>query len=225
MFQHVPIFLAITNLYHAILVFLIKKNELNNVSLRVCGSTGVFGTVIIIVICNSTSENTSPLLWLFAHIIFNLLYYLYLYKINLDISYTTQIYYRNFFSVILLFPISLYLDVLHLPSNRGWEFYAGCFSSGVLGTFLQVWTFKISTQPNHLQIECLAKVICSVIAYKIFFADIQKLTWVLVILNFLICAIFLKSTDQKTRNVKSEINLSLPPSHIRKSDSDLMLLV
>lgn len=218
-------FLAITNLYPAVLFFLTQKKEVSNASLRVCGSTAVLGTIVIIVICDFTSETRSSVIWLLCHIILNLVYYLYLKKLNLDLSNTTQIYYRNFFSIIVLFPISLYLDVLHLPGSSGWEFYGGCFLSGILGTVLQIWTFKISMNPNYLQFESLAKVLSSIIAFKLFFANIEPLVWILIVFNFLICATFLKNCEKNATSVRSGINLSIPPVHGAKTDSDLLSLV
>lgn len=214
--------MAITNTYPAILSFLTKKRDGSHVSLRVCGSSAVLGTVFIIAILTTTGENISPLLWLFGHVFLNFLYYLYLNKLNFDLSNTTQIYYRNFFSIIFLLPISFYLDVLHVPTNRGWEFYVGCFVSGVFGTLLQVWTFKVSQKSNFLKIDTLAKLLCSLIACKLFHTNIQYSIWAVIVVNFLISGIFLKITEKCPSNIKSQIYLALPPQNVNVVEIDMV---
>mgnify|MGYP006952285715 CR=1 FL=1 len=184
---------------------------MSNASLKVCGSAGTLGTIIIIIIFTSNPNSISPILWLLTHIILNIIYYLYLNKMNLDLSNTTQIYYRNFFSVIFLFPISFFLDVLHLPRNGGWEFYGGCFLSGILGTLLQMWTFKISDRPNFLLFEGISKISCSLIAHNLFLSsNIDPFVWILILINFFICMIFINNSRKENVNVKSKINLSIP---------------
>lgn len=173
-------FLAITNINPAVNILLLENDsgKTGNFA-RVGGSIAVVGTVATIIIIYYTPRYD----WLLGHIIFNFFQSYFLHILKIEMTDTTYIYYRNFFSIAALLPISIFLDVLHLPTYFSWKYCLGCLMSGVLGTFLQLWTFKVESKSNSVNFQSLAKLLSSFVAYEMFFANIEPVVWFLIVVN------------------------------------------
>lgn len=182
-------------------------------SSRVCGSFVIFGTAIMIIVLNIAPF--IKYLYMLGHVALNILQTQYMEKLKLNLTSMTKIYYRNFFSVIVLLPISIYLDLFHFSNHLHWRFIVGCFLSGIFGTFLQCWTFRVEFKNSFLNYQGLAKLLCSILAYELFYSNIEPIVWLLIVINLL--AGFLTLSEDGDAECKSKVQsvvITSPPIEV-----------
>ncbi|KAL1123263.1 hypothetical protein AAG570_002349 [Ranatra chinensis] len=121
----------------------------------------------------------------------------------------TNLYYKNAFSFIVLAPFSLYLGEAFTALNFKylWQmgFYAGCISSGVLGTLLQVYSLHLQRRGCLDLIGALVKVPVIALSTVVFHQDtLPPPLWLLVAVNSITTILLTQLTKPSVSKVGEE---------------------
>lgn len=137
-------------------------------------------------------------LWLFVHVGSQIAYNLTITPIRLSSS--TSIYCSNFSSVLILLPLSIYLQeashALNHARNASTEFFIGCVMSGILGTGLQLLNGRLQDKAHISVHQGIAKILACSVSVIIFVNTVDPICWLLIVVNLVMgCFVFVPDSD------------------------------
>ncbi|KAG0716008.1 Transmembrane protein 241 [Chionoecetes opilio] len=147
----VPMFLCLQNSLGALLYLMDVapgfRSKAGPVPLLACLAT--LGTAVAAVLSDiDMTFADSPYFWMLVNLACTAVQALHSKIADARYTEVDRLYFSYVFSVIVLAPVSLYLEeafeVLHFAHAMRYDFYAGCLLSGILGLFLNLSIMKAS---------------------------------------------------------------------------------
>lgn len=127
------------------------------------------------------------------------------------LSSVTIVYYCNFSSVILLLPLSVYLQeatsAIHHAQQASIEFFFGCLTSGVLGTGLQLVLATLEKSCKIPLYQGVAKIFACILSLLLFENELSPFTWGLIVINFLIASVAFNENEVPDKVPLSEMSV------------------
>lgn len=205
-FQPVAVFLSGTNLIPSGLV-LFRKNTHSLTAMKSLGSFAIISSVFALYV--QYTDHESGWFWLLVHIASQLAYNLTITPLRLSASST--IYYSNFSSVLILLPLSIYLQeashALNHARNASIEFFIGCVLSGILGTGLQILAGNLQDKPFISLHQGIAKILACSASVIFFTHSIQPLCWLLIVAN-LVMGCFVFVPESQNSDVEKSVTIT-----------------
>lgn len=174
---------------------------------KIVGCVALSATVLALYVFYS-SGHKSGWLWLSVHVVAQQALILTL--SNLRLASVTTTYYCNFSSVLILLPLSIYMQeassALHHARHASTEFFLGCLLSGVLGTGLQVLSGSMRDRGSVPLYQGVSKILACSLSILFFPYDMYPIAWLLIVMNLVTgCFLFLAEEKRMEDVLTSEI--------------------
>lgn len=178
----VPMFLCLQNSLGALLYLMDVAPSFRSsggpVPLLACLTT--LGTAVAAVLSDiDMTFSDSPYFWMLVNLACMAVQALHSKIADARYTEVDRLYFSYVFSVIVLAPVSLYLEeafeVLHFPHAMRYDFYAGCLLSGILGLFLNLSIMKVRKQNFFSFVDASGRLFTSILALATF-NDVTSLT-------------------------------------------------
>lgn len=178
----VPMFLCLQNSLGAVLYLMDVAPSFRNVAgpVPLLATLTTIGTAVAAVLSDiDMTFSDSPYFWMLVNLACMAVQALHSKIADARYTEVDRLYFSYVFSVIVLAPVSLYLEeafeVLHFPNAMRYDFYAGCLLSGILGLFLNLSLMKVRKQTHFSVVDASGRLLTSLLALATF-NDVTSLT-------------------------------------------------